>query len=74
MKQFSEDDDRFLLASLQNAVREALERKLRLGQYAVVWQAGRPVFIRPNPLAEPGRYSTKTLSSFDGVRDSGESD
>lgn len=35
------------LASLRKAVSEALERKRRLGQYAVVWRDGRPQRIIP---------------------------
>ncbi len=31
------------LAALQRAVDKALERKRRLGQYAVVWENGQPV-------------------------------
>ena len=34
-----------ILDSLTNAVAEALERKRRLGQYAVVWRDGQPVII-----------------------------
>ncbi len=32
-----------LLDTLQKAVSETLERKRRLGQYAVVWRNGEPV-------------------------------
>lgn len=35
------------LDALRQAVAEALERKRRLGQYAVVWQEGRPVSVIP---------------------------
>lgn len=38
-----------LLDCLTAAVREALERKRRLGQYAVVWRDGGPVFIGEEP-------------------------
>jgi len=31
------------LAVLQRAVDKALDRKRRLGQYAVIWEAGKPV-------------------------------
>ncbi len=31
-----------MLKALQDAVRKSLERKQRLGQYAVVWQDGKP--------------------------------
>lgn len=33
------------LAALQKAVSRALERKARLGQYAVVWRDGRPAIL-----------------------------
>jgi hypothetical protein len=45
-----------LLAALQAAVTSTLERKRRLGHYAVVWQDGRPVAIgedRPEPTPPP---------------------
>lgn len=34
-----------MLKALQEAVTNSLERKQRLGQYAVVWQDGRPTRI-----------------------------
>jgi hypothetical protein len=34
-----------ILQVLRDAVAEALEKKRRLGQYAVIWQDDRPVFI-----------------------------
>lgn len=43
------DDDRKLLESLRNSVAKALDRKRRLGQYAVVWKDGKSVYIGPNP-------------------------
>ena len=36
------------LASLQRAVTRALDRKRRLGQYAVFWENGRVVFDGPD--------------------------
>ena len=43
-----------LLAALQAAVTSTLERKRRLGHYAVVWQDGRPVAIgEDRPDTEP---------------------
>ena len=42
------------LDSLRQAVAEALERKRRLGQYAVIWQDGRPVQVIPDE-AEPAQ-------------------
>ncbi len=44
-----------VLASLRAAVSHALEQKRRLGQYAVLWQDGRPVVVgddAPAPGAE----------------------
>ena len=34
-----------MLESLKKAVAEALEKKRRLGQYAVVWRDGKPIAI-----------------------------
>lgn len=34
-----------ILDALQKAVSQALERKRRLGHYAVVWRNGKPVMI-----------------------------
>ncbi len=34
-----------MLESLRQSVAEALEKKRRLGQYAVIWQNGKPVFV-----------------------------
>jgi hypothetical protein len=36
------------LDALQKAVKNALEKKMRLGQYAVIWQDGKPKIIAPN--------------------------
>jgi hypothetical protein len=33
------------LATLQKAVAQALDRKKRLGQYAVVWKDNKPIMI-----------------------------
>ncbi len=34
-----------MLKVLQQAVAEALDKKRRLGQYAVVWKEGKPVWV-----------------------------
>jgi hypothetical protein len=47
MSTLSADDQRALDA-LRSAVAEALERKRRLGQYAVIWRDGRVVRIEPD--------------------------
>ena len=45
-----------MLKALQTAVAKALERKRKLGQYALVWQGGRPVLIDEDaPLANEPR-------------------
>lgn len=38
-----------MLESLRQAVGKALERKRRLGQYAVVWQHGKPATRHADP-------------------------
>lgn len=54
MNQLSIEDQRCLDA-LRDAVADALERKRRLGQYAVVWRDGRPVRIGGEAEAEGKR-------------------
>lgn len=39
------EEGQVILDSLQKAVAQALEKKRRLGQYAVVWRDGKPVMI-----------------------------
>jgi hypothetical protein len=41
------------LEALRAAVAEALERKRRLGQYAVIWRDGRVVRLEPDEQASP---------------------
>ncbi len=43
-------DPDFVLAILRAAVSEALERKRRLGQYAVIWQDGRVVRLEASDI------------------------
>jgi len=47
------------LAALRMAIAKTLDKKQRLGQYAVVWQDGRPVLTGPDaPVqAHGGRIS-----------------
>ena len=42
-----------LLAALQKAVSAALERKRRLGHYAVVWENDRPLAVGEDAPAGP---------------------
>lgn len=55
MKYLSQDDA-VLLATLRAAGREVVERKLLLGQYAVIWRDGQPAFVGPNAPVAPGTY------------------
>jgi hypothetical protein len=45
-------DDQLALDALRSAVAEALDRKRRLGHYAVIWRDGRCVRVEPQDLAE----------------------
>ena len=53
--------DQQALDVLRAAVAEALDRKRRLGQYAVIWRDGRVVRIEPDelPSSEPAGRSRK---------------
>ncbi|NVZ07795.1 hypothetical protein HW932_00795 [Allochromatium humboldtianum] len=44
-KTMPSEEGRRLLGALSQAVDKALERKRRLGQYAVIWQGGKPVVL-----------------------------
>lgn len=44
MNQFDQDTQK-ILEVLQQATADALDRKRRLGQYAVIWRDGKPVTI-----------------------------
>jgi len=39
------EEGQLALEALQRAVKNALDRKKRLGQYAVIWQDGKPKII-----------------------------
>lgn len=52
-------DTKEALASLHRAVEKALDRKRRLGQYAVIWQDGKPVIL--------GDEQPKTMENSDGA-------
>lgn len=58
------------LAALRRAVADALDRKRRLGQYAVVWRDGRPHFIGPDAPDSAGRYGEKESTASSAVRES----
>ena len=54
-------DELLALEALRSAVAEALERKRRLGQYAVIWRDGRAVRLEPEqiPVPEPARWKAR---------------
>ena len=51
MKKVSADSQR-MLESLRKAVSQALEKKKRLGQYAVVWGDDKPVVIKGDLISD----------------------
>ncbi|MER2512901.1 MAG: hypothetical protein ABTQ25_10900 [Nitrosomonas ureae] len=54
-----------ILDSLQKAVSQALERKRRLGHYAVIWQDGKPVMIGEDaPKASEDSASSEADRGF----------
>lgn len=68
------DHETVALDTLKRAVAEALERKRRLGQYAVVWREGHAVCIGPD--APPMRYprSAEAARVPGGVAEPGKDD
>lgn len=59
------------LAALNKAVAAALERKRRLGQYAVVWRDGRPQRIEPGKMDVASGYARFDKKGVTGVQDVG---
>lgn len=55
------DYEAIALDVLKRAVAEALERKRRLGQYAVVWHEGRAVCMGPDAPAAPRSRTPDTV-------------
>ena len=56
-------EDQLALDALRDAVAEALDRKRRLGQYAVIWQDGRVVRIEPDQQPSPDPDGTGDQTS-----------
>ena len=48
------------LDALKQAVAKALEKKRRLGQYAVIWEDGKPVLVGEDAPQTPSGQETKT--------------
>lgn len=58
-------DTQEMLDSLRTAVAETLERKRRLGQYAVIWQDGKPVLVGDDAPAQQPRDQASDQGSQD---------
>ncbi|MEL6352968.1 MAG: hypothetical protein AAFR58_14520 [Cyanobacteria bacterium J06627_28] len=59
-------DTKKILEVLRQVAADTLERKRRLGHYAVVWRDGKPVAIgedAPDDIAEVPRSSTQNVNS-----------
>lgn len=56
------------LAALQRAVTRALERKRRLGQYAVFWKDGRVILDGPDAPAGQSHIGSREAASPDTAR------
>jgi len=67
-----QDHESKALAALRQAVANALERKRRLGRYAVVWRDGQTVRLSPEQLGGVGQYAPPASASPFKVRDPGE--
>lgn len=57
-------EDQKILDVLRSAVAETLERKRRLGQYAVIWRDGKPEFIGGE---DAPKVDTEKLNRQNGV-------
>lgn len=64
------NDSRELMA-LRRAVAKALDRKRRLGQYAVVWRDGRPVRLEAEDLGGAADYASNVSALASSVREPG---
>lgn len=59
-------DTQEMLDSLRTAVADTLERKRRLGQYAVIWQDGKPVLVGDDAPSQPPSDQASDQESQDG--------
>lgn len=50
LKNIPSQEGQQMLESLRQAVGKALDTKRRLGQYAVIWKDGKPVFVGEESL------------------------
>lgn len=59
------------LEALKKAVANALERKRRLGQYAVVWRDGQMVRLSPEQIGSAEAYELVASAPPSAVREPG---
>ena len=59
------------LEALKKAVANALERKRRLGQYAVVWRDGQTVRLSPEQIGTAEAYESGASAPPSAVREPG---
>ena len=59
------------LEALKKAVANALERKRRLGQYAVVWRDGQLVRLSPDQIDIAEEYASEASAPPSAVREPG---
>lgn len=52
-----------MLEALRDTARKTLERKRRLGQYAVIWQNGRPALVGEDAPEDQCQGRVSTTSS-----------
>ena len=62
------------LEALKKAVANALERKRRLGQYAVVWRDGQMVRLSPEQIGSAEAYVSGASAPPSAVREPGPDD
>ncbi|WP_236848637.1 UPF0175 family protein [Candidatus Thiodictyon syntrophicum] len=65
-------DSQQMLDALRKVVAETLERKRRLGHYAVVWRGDRPVCIGPDAPSDCDQPRSEPDRSPDDVAESGD--
>lgn len=73
MNKLSKDDE-LALAALRRAVANALERKRRLGHYAVVWRDGQTVLLSPEQIGRAEEYVSEASAPLFAVREPGPDD
>jgi len=68
LKKTPSKEGQILLETLQRAVTQALDKKKRLGQYAVVWRDGRPVATGEDAPGENSALDKRKGCSQNGAQ------